>query len=66
MEKLFRLKDTAEARALFGTHDENLKIIEVPIHYAARTYGETNISRFSDGFTLLRMVAFAFMKLKAL
>ncbi len=25
-----------------------------------------NISRFSDGLTLLRMVAFAFMKLKAL
>jgi glycosyltransferase involved in cell wall biosynthesis len=51
---------------IFGAAKQNLKIIEVPIHYAARTYGETNISRFRDGLTLLRMVAFAFMKLKAL
>ena len=50
---------------IFGAAKQNLKIIEVPIHYAARTYGETNISRFRDGLTLLRMVAFAFMKLKA-
>ncbi|MCL4710562.1 MAG: glycosyltransferase [Pseudorhodoplanes sp.] len=51
---------------IFGAAKQNLKIIEVPIHYGARTYGETNISRFRDGFLLLRMVGFAFMKLKAL
>jgi SAM-dependent methyltransferase len=43
---------------IFGAAKQNLKIIEVPIHYAARSYGETNISRFRDGLTLLRMVAF--------
>jgi hypothetical protein len=37
----------------------------VPIHYGARVYGETQISRFRDGWLLLRMVGFAFMKLKA-
>jgi hypothetical protein len=37
----------------------------VPIRYAAREYGETNISRFRHGLLLLRMVVFAFLKLKA-
>ena len=31
----------------------------------ARTYGETNISRFRDGWLLLKMVWFAYRKLKA-
>jgi len=51
---------------IFGAAKQNLKIIEVPIHYGARRYGDTNISRFRDGWLLLRMVAFAFRKLKAL
>ena len=50
---------------IFGTAKMNLKTAEVPIRYAAREYGETNISRFSHGWLLLRMVVFAFMKLKA-
>jgi SAM-dependent methyltransferase len=50
---------------IFGAAKLNLKTAEVPIRYAAREYGETNISRFSHGWLLLRMVAFAFMKLKA-
>jgi SAM-dependent methyltransferase len=51
---------------LFGASKLNLKTAEVPIRYAARAYGETNISRFRHGWLLLRMVGFAFMKLKAL
>jgi glycosyltransferase involved in cell wall biosynthesis len=51
---------------IFGAAKLNLKTAEVPIHYAAREYGETNISRFQHGLLLIRMVAFAFMKLKAL
>jgi hypothetical protein len=43
----------------------NLKVIEIPVAYASRTYGETQISRFSHGLLLLRMVVFAFRKLKA-
>ena len=51
---------------IFGAARLNLKTAEVPIRYAAREYGETNISRFRHGLLLLRMVAFAFMKLRAL
>jgi SAM-dependent methyltransferase len=51
---------------ILGASKHNLKIVEIPVQYAARTYGETQISRFSDGFMLLRMVFFAFGKLKAL
>ena len=49
---------------LFGARRMNLKILEVPVRYAARTYGETNISRFRHGLLLLRMSAFAARKLK--
>jgi hypothetical protein len=43
-----------------------LKIVEVPIRYAGRTYGETQISRFCHGSMLLRMTWFAFLRIKAL
>ncbi len=51
---------------IFGASKLNLKAFEIPIRYAARAYGETQISRFRHGWLLLRMVAFAFMKIKAL
>ncbi|MBX9829370.1 MAG: glycosyltransferase [Xanthobacteraceae bacterium] len=51
---------------LFGASKLNLKTAEVPIRYAAREYGETQISRFRHGLLLLRMVMFAYRKLKAL
>ena len=50
---------------IFGAAKANMRIIEVPIHYKARTYGEPQISRFRDGWLLLRMVVFAYRKLKA-
>jgi SAM-dependent methyltransferase len=49
---------------IFGAAKLNLKIIEVPIHYFARTYGATNISRFKHGWLLLRMSVFAMRKIK--
>ncbi len=49
---------------IFGASKLNLKIVEVPIRYRARTYGETNISRFKHGWLLLKMVAFAMNKIK--
>jgi SAM-dependent methyltransferase len=49
---------------LFGASKQNLRIVEVPVHYKARTYGETQISRFRDGFMLLRMLLFALLKMK--
>ncbi|MDE2228967.1 MAG: glycosyltransferase [Alphaproteobacteria bacterium] len=51
---------------IFGAAKLSLKVVEVPIRYAARTYGATNISRFRHGWLLVRMVGFAFWKLKAL
>ena len=49
---------------LFGAAKLNLKIVDLPTRYRARTYGDTNISRWSHGTTLLRMVAFAARRLK--
>jgi SAM-dependent methyltransferase len=50
---------------IFGASKLNLKIVELPVRYAERIYGSTQISRFRDGLLLLRMVVFAFRKLKA-
>ena len=50
---------------IFGAAKLNLKIVEIPVAYANRTYGETQISRFRHGWLLLKMVVFAFRKLKA-
>lgn len=49
---------------LFGAAKLNLKIADVPIRYKERTYGDTNIQRWSHGWLLLRMVLFAARKLK--
>jgi hypothetical protein len=49
---------------LFGAFKLNLKIIDLPIRYRERVYGETNISRFKHGLILLRMCWFAAGKVK--
>ena len=49
---------------IFGAYKLNLKIVEVPITYRERTYGDTNISRFKHGLILLKMVMFALRKIK--
>jgi glycosyltransferase involved in cell wall biosynthesis len=51
---------------IFGASKLALKIVEVPIRYASRSYGETQISRFRHGLMLLRMVVFAFFRIKAM
>lgn len=51
---------------IFGASKLNLKAIDLPIRYAARAYGETQISRFRHGVMLLKMVVFAFFKIKAI
>lgn len=48
---------------IFGASKLNLKIIELPVRYRQRVYGDTNISRFSDGWLLLKMSARAALKL---
>ncbi|MBD3320119.1 MAG: glycosyltransferase [Chitinivibrionales bacterium] len=49
---------------LFGAAKLNLKIVEVPVRYRARTYGTTNISRFRHGLLLFEMMLFAMNKIK--
>ncbi|MEW6103680.1 MAG: glycosyltransferase [bacterium] len=49
---------------LFGACKLNLKIVEVPIRYKPRTYGEIKISRFKHGILLLRMAIIGALKLK--
>jgi len=49
---------------LFGAARLNLKILDLPVRYGERTYGTTNISRFRDGFLLLKMSGIAAKKLK--
>jgi SAM-dependent methyltransferase len=51
---------------IFGASKLSLKVAEIPIRYASRTYGETQIARFRHGLLLLRMVLFAFLRIKAL
>ena len=52
-------------KAAQGSRLVYLKTLEIPIRYAARRYGETQISRFRHGVMLLRMVLFAYRRLKA-
>ncbi len=49
---------------LFGAAKLNLKIVDVPIRYAERVYGTTNIQRWKHGWLLLKMVAFAASRIK--
>jgi SAM-dependent methyltransferase len=49
---------------LFGASRLSLKIVDLPIRYQPRTYGDTNISRWRHGWLLLRMTAFAFWKFR--
>jgi ubiquinone/menaquinone biosynthesis C-methylase UbiE len=49
---------------LFGAGRLGLKIVDLPVRYQARSYGQTNISRFRHGLLLLRMTVFAFWKFR--
>lgn len=49
---------------IFGASRLGLKIVELPIAYKTRKYGETNISRWKHGFILLQMLCFASRKIK--
>jgi hypothetical protein len=59
-----RLDPFGDFDLIFGASKQNLKIAEIPVNYRARTYGDTNISRFRHGWLLLKMSGLAFRKLK--
>ena len=49
---------------LFGAAKLKLKILEIPVRYHKRQYGETNISRWHHGILLLKMLIFAAGRIK--
>jgi hypothetical protein len=49
---------------LFGAAKLNLQIVEVPIRYQPRSYGQSNIAHVREGLVLLRMALYAGQKLK--
>jgi SAM-dependent methyltransferase len=49
---------------LFGASKLNLRILDLPVRYKERVYGQTNIQRWKHGWLLLEMVIFAATKLK--
>jgi SAM-dependent methyltransferase len=49
---------------LFGAAKLGLEIVEMPIRYRERTYGTTNIQRWRHGWLLLKMCAFAAVRIK--
>ena len=51
---------------LFGAARLGLKVVEIPVHYRERKYGETNIQRWRHGVILLRMLIFAARRMKFL
>ena len=72
-ELIIRTLEEVEVRAMlmeqdfdliFGAARMGLKIVEVPIIYRERTYGETNISRWKHGVILLAMLIFSARKIK--
>ena len=49
---------------LFGTAKLNLHLVEVPIRYQPRLYGQSNIAHVKEGLILMRMCLYASRKLK--
>jgi len=49
---------------IFGSAKLQLKILEIPVRYQARSYGQTNIRRFYHAWLLLKTSAFGFQKFK--
>jgi SAM-dependent methyltransferase len=49
---------------LFGAAHLSLKIVEMPVRYHERTYGQTKIRRFYHGWLLLKMFCKALGRLK--
>jgi SAM-dependent methyltransferase len=51
---------------IFGAARLNFKIVDLPVRYRERTYGETNIQRWSHGALLLKMMLLAMRRIKFL
>ena len=70
-KKIIWWQDSSNALDPFGDFDliftaafTGQKIIEYPIHYRTRTYGKTQISRFRDGYKLIKYLFKSFKVFK--
>ncbi|MBU1726448.1 MAG: glycosyltransferase [Candidatus Omnitrophica bacterium] len=73
-ESYLRIKETrsyfgdfdpfGDFELLFGAAKQNLKIVELPVRYRARTYGDIKIERFKHGLLLLQMCLVALRRFK--
>ncbi|MEK7121117.1 MAG: glycosyltransferase family 2 protein [Patescibacteria group bacterium] len=64
--KFFKEMDDpfGDFKLLIGASLIGLNIVEVPVVYHKREYGATKISRFRDGWKLLKMMMFVILKFK--
>ena len=60
IDKIYSWQKRMKSKDPFGDFDlifsaaySGNKILEYPVHYRARVYGETQISRFRDGYKLI-------------
>ena len=49
---------------IFGAIRKNLKVIEIPVRYRERKYGRSNINKFRNGLSLLKMTWLALLEFK--
>lgn len=49
---------------IFGAARQGLRIVDLPVHYCERVYGDTNIRRWAHGWLLLKMTLFAARRIK--
>ena len=63
-DKVGAIDPFGDFELLFGAWDRSLRIVELPVRYGRRTYGVTKISRFRQGFQLLKMCWTVCRKLK--
>lgn len=71
-EKIKKLRGTwgindrwGDYELIFGAAKQHLKIVDLPVHYYERTYGETKMTgRIKNGLIMLKMCRAALMKIK--
>jgi len=49
---------------IFAAIKHNLKVVEIPVRYKEREYGETNIRRFYHGLLLFKLAWIALKEFK--
>lgn len=64
MDFLIKKDPFGDFYLLYGAKRLSLRILDLPVRYYARSYGATNISRFTNAWELLKFSLYSFKKLK--